>query len=102
MRKTRLPPLTDAEGEVRELTAADFKQSKPAQEALPASLHATLGIGKRGKQKSPTKVALSVRLHPDVVNAFRATGDGWQTRMDVALQDWLQTHNPSDIVLRPS
>jgi len=27
-----------------------------------------------------------------VVETFRATGTGWQTRMDAALQDWLKTH----------
>ena len=26
---------------------------------------------------------------------YRKTGDGWQTRMDVALQDWLKKHNPA-------
>ena len=35
------------------------------------------------------------RLSPDVVQRFRATGDGWQTRVDTALQDWLKTHKLS-------
>lgn len=26
--------------------------------------------------------------------AFKATGHGWQTRIDDALKDWLQTHSP--------
>jgi uncharacterized protein (DUF4415 family) len=30
-------------------------------------------------------------LSRDVVERFRATGDGWQTRVDVALQDWLKS-----------
>jgi len=29
------------------------------------------------------------------VEQFRASGDGWQTRMDVALKDWLKTHSPA-------
>lgn len=30
----------------------------------------------------------------DVLEAFRATGKGWQARMNEALKDWLQTHSP--------
>ena len=39
-----------------------------------------------------TKAGITIRLSPDVVGAFRATGQGWQTRVDVALRDWLKTH----------
>jgi len=34
----------------------------------------------------------AIRLSPDVVNAFRATGSGWQGRIDDALKDWLGHH----------
>jgi uncharacterized protein (DUF4415 family) len=27
--------------------------------------------------------------------AFKATGAGWQTRIDDALKDWLSTHSPA-------
>jgi uncharacterized protein (DUF4415 family) len=40
----------------------------------------------RGPQKSPTKVPVSLRLSPEVVDHFKATGDGWQTRIDDALK----------------
>jgi uncharacterized protein (DUF4415 family) len=30
-------------------------------------------------------------LSPDVVQAFKAGGAGWQTRIDAALKDWLST-----------
>ena len=49
-------PLTNDEGEVRELSAADLKRFKPAHEVLPASLQKTLGMKQRGPQKSPTPV----------------------------------------------
>ncbi len=42
----------------------------------------------RGPQKAPTKVSTTIRLSSDVVQAFRATGDGWQTRVDAALKDF--------------
>ena len=50
--------------------------------------------GQRGAQKAPTKVPVTIRLSPDVVQRFRATGDGWQTRVNAVLQDWLKRHSP--------
>ena len=35
------------------------------------------------------KVALTVRYDADVIDAFKAGGDGWQTRMNDALREWL-------------
>ncbi len=87
--------LIDADGEVRELTAADMRTFKPANEILPPALQKTLGMRPRGPQKTPTKVSTTIRLSNDVVQAFRATGDGWQTRVDAALKDWLKTHSPA-------
>ena len=42
--------------------------------------------GRRGPQKMPKKVPLSLRLSPEVVRHFRAKGRGWQTRIDEALK----------------
>lgn len=48
---------------------------------------------RRGRPKAHnTKVLLSVRYSPEVVEYFRATGDGWQARMDAALMDWIREH----------
>jgi uncharacterized protein (DUF4415 family) len=59
---------------------------------LPASLQAK----PRGLPKAAvTKERISIRLSRDVVERFRASGDGWQTRMDAALQDWLKSHTPA-------
>jgi uncharacterized protein (DUF4415 family) len=41
------------------------------------------------------KLALTVRYDPEVVAAFKATGKGWQTRMNTALKEWLKTHTPA-------
>lgn len=50
----------------------------------------------RGRPKAEcTKLALTVRYDADVVEAFKATGKGWQTRMNAALKDWLKTHSPA-------
>ena len=91
---TKHAPLTDKDGKVRELTAADLRRFKPAAEVLPAELLKVMGIRPRGPQKSPTKQATTIRLSPDVMAAFKATGTGWQTRIDAALKDWLRTHSP--------
>jgi uncharacterized protein (DUF4415 family) len=48
--------------------------------------------GQRGPQKAPRKVATAIRLSPDVVDFFKATGPGWQTRVDDALQEYVKTH----------
>jgi len=87
-------PLIDDDGEVRELTAADMRVFKPASEVLSLALQKTLGMRTRGPQKTLTKVSTTIRRSNEVVQAFRATGDGWQTRVDAALKVWFKTHSP--------
>jgi uncharacterized protein (DUF4415 family) len=41
---------------------------------------------------SGTKVATHIRLDRDLVDAFKDTGEGWQTRMNDALRDWASRH----------
>jgi len=79
-------PLPDAHGEVRELTREDLAGFRPAAEVLPAELHAVLGVRRRGPQKSPTKVLTTLRVDRDVLDALKATGPGWQTRVNDALR----------------
>lgn len=85
-------PLTEPQGEVRELKTADLQHFKRATSLAP-SLQSKIGV--RGAQKAPTKERVTIRLSRDVVESFRATGDGWQTRVDAALQDWLKNHKLS-------
>jgi uncharacterized protein (DUF4415 family) len=42
--------------------------------------------GKRGPQKAPTKKLISLRLSPDVIDHFKSTGPGWQTRIESTLR----------------
>jgi len=84
--------LINANDEVRELNATDMAKFKPAAEVLPLSLKKKLGV--RGAQKTPTKERITIRLSREVVNQFRESGEGWQTRVDAALQDWLKNHSP--------
>lgn len=46
-----------------------------------------------GRPRSESlKVSLTVRYDADIIEAFKSSGDGWQTRMNGALREWLQTH----------
>ena len=40
---------------------------------------------------SGTKTQVTLRLDVEVVEKFRATGDGWQTRINDALKIWVQS-----------
>jgi uncharacterized protein (DUF4415 family) len=52
-------------------------------------------LRKAGRPKAAvTKERITIRLSPEVVERFRASGPGWQTRIDAALKDWLNTHKP--------
>ncbi|WP_244473491.1 BrnA antitoxin family protein [Rhizobium sp. Leaf262] len=67
-----------------EWTDADFGRAKPTSQ-LPSDI-ATFFPKTRGRQKTPTKVALSIRLSPEVVEHYKATGPGWQARIDEVLK----------------
>lgn len=94
-------PMIDDDGEVRELTAEDMRRFRPAAEVLPPELYAGLvemnrATKLRGRPKAAvTKERITIRLSQEVVERFRASGDGWQTRVDAALKDWLKTHSPT-------
>jgi uncharacterized protein (DUF4415 family) len=48
---------------------------------------------KRGRPVGQaTKVSTTVRFDREVLEAFRATGPGWQSRMNAALKEWLKEH----------
>jgi uncharacterized protein (DUF4415 family) len=82
-------PLIDEDGEVREITAEDIALLKPFS-ALPEAEQKVLQqLRKRGPQKTPKKIPISIRLSPDVAEGLRATGDGWQGRADDVLRSWL-------------
>lgn len=56
-------------------------------EALPEGLQRKL----RGRPRAAvTKQRTTLRLSREVLEQFRATGPGWQTRIDAALSDWLE------------
>lgn len=91
-----------ADSDNPEWTADDFAKAKPAKEFFDAKTYDSLVAmkrkpGERGPQKTPVKESITIRLSPDVLAQFRATGAGWQTRVDAALADWLKCHKPEEI-----
>ena len=68
-----------ADVDTYELTDRDFAQLRP--------------VGR--PRAAVTKERITIRLSREVVEQFRASGDGWQTRVDSALKDWLKTHSPA-------
>jgi uncharacterized protein (DUF4415 family) len=44
---------------------------------------------------SGNKEQVAIRFDRDVLAAFRATGSGWQTRMNMVLVDYIKTHSLS-------
>lgn len=50
---------------------------------------------RRGRPKGSLKSATTIRLDDDILDAFKATGKGWQTRINDALKDWLKNHSPA-------
>lgn len=63
--------------DTRELTDQEFEELRP--------------VGR------PKAAVTKERITIEVVAEFRATGSGWQTRMDKALQEYLNTHTRADI-----
>ncbi|NLS26205.1 hypothetical protein S2M10_11860 [Sphingomonas sp. S2M10] len=80
----------DAVSDNPEWTEADFAAARPFTEAFP-ELAAKMQR-QRGPQKRPTKVSTTIRLSPDVIAYFKAGGDGWQSRIDEALKQWVTEH----------
>ncbi|MFA7665248.1 MAG: BrnA antitoxin family protein [Burkholderiaceae bacterium] len=61
---------------------------QPAQAVKPVLKHGR-------PPAAATKDRITIRLSPEILDRFRATGPGWQTRVDAALKDWLESHEPA-------
>ena len=98
-----LKSLTDwAKVDAHVLSPEDFEDAPELTDAMVARAEIShgeqlirLGEGPltqalRGRPKSANpKQQRSIRFSPDVLAYFRATGKGWQTRMDAALKEWI-------------
>ncbi|MEW6719579.1 MAG: BrnA antitoxin family protein [Thermodesulfobacteriota bacterium] len=87
MKKRPKPEKTDILNP--EWTVEDFRRSGNALEVLPPELVETIRKrrqGQRGPQRSPVKAKVTIRLDQRVLEHFKATGRGWQTRINDVLK----------------
>jgi uncharacterized protein (DUF4415 family) len=80
-----------------EWTREDFQNARPAREVLPEifgkEVADELLNRKPGRPLgSGVKESQTVRFDRDILTAFKASGKGWQTRMNEALREWLKDH----------
>lgn len=73
-----------ADPDTRELGAEEISRMRPASEILPRIVERRRRT--RGRQRTPTKKHISIRLDADLVAYFREGGPGWQTRLNDALR----------------
>jgi uncharacterized protein (DUF4415 family) len=91
--KVTLDEYEAAHGEnVPEWTDEDFARARPTHEMFPEIVKAFEKMrGQRGPQKRPTKERIGLRLDREVVAHFRATGPGWQGRINEVLADHVKS-----------
>lgn len=92
MNASRQPVQTDGQDrdDAPDLSTPEWRDRFAAAEVKEGD-----GVVSRGRGRPPvaqTKEHINVRLSPDVVEAFRASGPGCQTRIDAALREWLEAH----------
>jgi len=77
-----------------EWTAQAYATAKPAAQVLPARAYAALLAKRpRGRPKAENpKVFMAIRVDADLLQAFKSTGKGWQTRLNAALRQYLEEH----------
>lgn len=80
--------------EDRAITAA-AKADPDAQPLTPKQLAAMVPMrALRGRPKSANpKQLVSVRYSPEVLEYFKSTGEGWQSRMDGVLREYVTRHS---------
>ena len=79
------PRLEDSDNP--EWTAADFAQAKGPEDLSEVELAAFPKTKRRGRPPAQVKKErISIRLDNDVLDKFRASGPGWQSRINEALK----------------
>jgi uncharacterized protein (DUF4415 family) len=72
-----------------EWTEVDFARARPAGDVLPTEFMSAYRKT-RGRPKGTTmpdaKQQITLRLDRDVIDRFRATGPGWQSRINEVLR----------------
>lgn len=84
--EVRIQKMIASDPDAPEVTPEQAAKAKPFAEAFPA-LAKTMrkNVGGRPRSASP-KVPVSIRLDQDVIAKFKATGPGWQSRINEVLR----------------
>jgi uncharacterized protein (DUF4415 family) len=82
--------VTDTEDAAITAAAMTDPDALPFTDEQWASVKPRLRMGR--PKAELTKERITIRLSRDVVTQFRATGQGWQTRMDSALRQYIAEH----------
>lgn len=85
-RKAKEPVFDDDNPEWTEEDFALATRFAPGIKATDLTPEILAKVARRGPQKAPTKVPVSLRLSADVLKYFKDTGPGWQRRIDDALR----------------
>jgi uncharacterized protein (DUF4415 family) len=84
--------LTDEEDAVITAAALLDLDNLPLTDTEWENIKPILRVGGRPKA-GITKERITIRISPDVLAAFKATGKGWQSRIDAVLKEWVQEHH---------
>lgn len=94
MNKKPNPELIDVENP--EWTAEDISRARPASEMLPKIFGDKIAqdmLKPRGRPRAAhPKERINIRLSYEVIQHFKSSGEGWQTRIDAALRDYIIEH----------
>lgn len=92
---SKLPTVRMPSAEEDKAITAAARSDPDAQPLTPKQLKSMLPIkALRGRPKSENKKLLvSVRYSQEVVEFFKSTGDGWQSRMDGVLRQYVARHS---------
>jgi uncharacterized protein (DUF4415 family) len=85
-RKPKEPVFDDDNPEWTEEDFALATRFEPGIKAADLTPEILARVARRGPQKAPTKIPVSLRLSADVVKHFKDSGPGWQSRIDDALR----------------
>ncbi len=97
MEKEWAGPASRPDDDNPEWTEDDFARARLASEVLPQFIgrkatEELMGRRRGRPAKADRKVNQTLRLDPDVLEAYRRTGPGWQTHINQVLRD----HMPRD------
>jgi uncharacterized protein (DUF4415 family) len=81
-------PTPEEEAQINAGIAADPDTFEPTAEEI-----ATMRPYGRPKSPHPRKQSTTIRFDTDVLAALKATGKGWQTRVNEAMREWVKTHS---------